>query len=130
MDGLNAKDERIADLTATGFTAAQVAAEIGCSVTTVYVKLRHPLIKARIAEQRAAELRPLHDRLFRLTDKAVAAVEAVLDDATATHRDKTKAAEVVFDRVLQLRKLCDEAPALAALIAQLQELQGDTDADA
>lgn len=130
MDGLSAKDERIADLTASGALAAQVAADVGASITTIYRKLRHPLIKARIAEQRAAELKPLADRMFRLTEKAAAAVEAVLDDASATHREKTAAAEIVFDRALQLRKLCDEAPTLAALLAQIHELLPDADRQA
>jgi hypothetical protein len=129
MDSLSAKDERIADLFASGANVAEIAADIKGSVATVYRKLRLPLIKARIAEARGAQLRPLADRLMALTEKAAAAVEAVLDDHDATHREKIAAAGLVFDRVLQLRKLCDEAPVLASLVATLESTDGAPQGD-
>lgn len=120
MDKLSAKDERIADLYALGYTAAQIADETGYGLTTVYTKLRGPLIKARVAEQRAAVLKPVRDRLVAELTNTAAVLAEIRDNADEPSRNRIAAGTELNAMFFRLEPMSEDAPLRAALEAQLQ----------
>lgn len=124
---LSAKDERIADLFASGYAAAQIASDIGSSVTTVYNKLRNPLIKARIAEARAAVLRPIRDLVLSELRKNVEVLAAIRDADDSTNREKTAAVIELNSMFFRLEPVTEEAPLRARLEAMLPDADASTE---
>lgn len=120
---LSAKEERIADLYASGFAPAQIAADVSNSVTSIYRILRRPAVKARIAEARAAALRPIvqlvQDELVRNVQKLV----AIRDAHEEQTRNKIAAVQELNDLFLKLDERVNINPQLADLNARLAELE-------
>jgi hypothetical protein len=121
MKTLNAKDERIADLFSAGAKAEAIASDVGCSAATVYRRLRHPLVKARIAEQRAAVLRPVIDVLREMMQRAAAVVGEILDDPETPAALRLKAAEFAFSHFRAMDGHYAQGADIAALQAIAQE---------
>lgn len=128
MAELSAKAERIADLYANGFKVAQIAADLSCSVVTVYKYLSQPLVKARLTEARAATLRPLVQLVESELRANVERLTAVRDDADENTRNRLAAVQQLNDFFLKIHERVEILPRLAALEASLADAAGGGDA--
>lgn len=124
---LSAKDERIAELFAAGVSVPDIVTDTGYGWSTVYRKLRHPLIRARISELRGEQLRPILDLVRSQLQANVERLAAVRDGAEERTADRINAVKELNDFFLRLHKESEVLPRLAALEAQLAEVAG-TDA--
>ena len=87
-------------------TIDQVAEAIGVNPRTVYRWLDDPNFKAGLSQAEGAALDLATRRLLLLSDKAIDALESVLDDpAQEGAGNKRLAAQAVLDHLLKLREL-------------------------
>lgn len=114
---ISAKDERIADLYASGYQAAQIAAETGVGVSTVYRKLRHPLVRARIAEARAAVLKPIRDLVVAELRKNVEVLAEIRNNPDETSRNRIAAATAILAHFNAVEPAAEDAPLRAQMEA-------------
>ena len=91
----------------------------GVSRDSIYRWMKEPAFKAELRAAEGLALEGLARSLLRLGDKAVAVLEAAMDDLAAPHSVKLKAASVVFTHHPQLL----EAVTLSERVAELEMAQ-------
>src|SRR5690242_12345298 len=93
-------DDALINCLAGGKSATEAAAAIGKSVTTVYRRLRDPLLQARLAEAKAALFAPLAAKATGQIGGALDFLIGVVGDATADTRSRIQAAKTLIDTAL------------------------------
>ena len=87
-------------------TIDQAAAEVGVNPRTVYRWLGDPGFRSGLSQAEGAALDLATRRLLLLADKAINALESVLDDPSQEGAgNKRLAAQAVLDHLLKLREL-------------------------
>lgn len=123
-EGISPKDEAVADYYAAGLTPAQIAAQTGYGLTTVYARLRTPFVRARIAEARAVKLRPILELVYGQLEPNVTTLAAIRDSELSSPRDKISAIAELNQMAENLGDIVERAGHIAHLEARVAELPG------
>ena len=93
----------------------QAAQEAGVSRTQLYKWLKEDAFKSELEKGTHAAIENLSRSLVSLGKKAAGVLQAALDDPSTQPIAKVRAADIVLNRILQLRELVDIDRRLAAL---------------
>ena len=87
-------------------TVDQVAAEIGVNPRTIHRWLDNPDFRRELASSEGASLDRVTRRLLMLSDKAINAIEDIIDDpGQKGASNKRLASQAILDQVVKLREL-------------------------
>lgn len=116
-DTLSPKQYKAIEALLSSGNVAEAARAAGVARKSLYRWLADPVFAKALREAEQLALEGVARSLLRLGDKATAAIEAALDDASAPHSVKLKAASVIFTHHPQLL----ESVALADRVAALED---------
>jgi transposase len=116
-----ARDLLIVSALAGGGTAEAVAKLAGCSVATVWRRLRHPANRQRLAELRASSFNAGAKRLRDEIEKSISALAALRDDPTAHDSTRARAAVSLLELAVEYDKATNVNLRLYALEALADE---------
>jgi hypothetical protein len=120
LEQLTSKQRRAVDvLLATGDVAAS-AKEIGVNKATLYRWLQQPPFAQAVREGEAQAIDDLSRILVRLGRTASGTLAKAMSDTTTPVASKIRAADVVLNRLLQLRELAT----LEARVVELERAAG------
>ena len=111
----NEKDDVIAAALAAGKTQEQAAEVAGVGRRTVVRRLTDPKFKALVTHYRQEIVNETLGLYASAGPKTLRAMEAVLDDGNAAHRDKIKAAEKIIELFLKLQSSFEVVERLKAI---------------
>jgi transposase-like protein len=120
IDQLSSKQRKAVDvLLATGDVAA-TAKEIGVNKATLYRWLQQPAVAHAVRDAEAQAIDDLSRILVRLGRTASGTLAKAMSDATTPVASKIRAADIVLNRLLQLRELAT----LEARVVELERSAG------
>ena len=99
-------------------SAAQAA---GVTRKTIYRWFKQDHFKRALAEAEAEAVASLSRALVRLGDRATQTLEGAMADGEARMGTRVRAADIVLNRLLQLRELVDLTERVAELERKLKE---------
>ena len=95
------------------------AAAVGVARDTIYRWLKEPAFQSALRTVEAGYLDHISRSLLRIGEKAVGAIEGILDDQTATDTVRLKAADVALARMTAIREIVALEGRLEAIEARL-----------
>jgi len=101
-ENLSPKQVRAVSAVVETFSLSDAAEQAGVSLSTLYRWMREPAFMAALREVEAYLLDETVRRLLYMQNKAVQAIEDVLDDANASPMVKLRAAQTVLDGIVKL----------------------------
>lgn len=105
IDGLDARHVKAIALLCEGLSLDEVAREVGCGRRTLYTWRTDPLFASTLAEAQRSGLDAARARLVSMRERAINALERVLDSEDAPSAVTMRAIELVLDRAgLAVRK--------------------------
>jgi len=104
-----------------GDRVSLVAEAVGISERQLWRWLKQPAFRQALAEAQGAAMTTTAAALVGLCLQATDAVEAILQDDTATHAARLRAAQLVFEHARALH----EMTALESRVSRLEERIGD-----
>lgn len=110
-----AKEDEIFELLVAGFAPAEAAERSGRSPSTVYRLMSRLDFRTRLAEAKAARLRPHVEKLNTALGRAIDKMLALMDDPTVVHSTQLRAAIGLAELAIKLGEHVEVYPKLAAL---------------
>lgn len=117
--GISTKQKAALRALLAGANYAQAAVAAKVHENTISLWMRDPVFLAAIHKAESEAMSAISLRLITLIDKAANALETILDNAQARDTAKTRAADILFGRFLEIRQFAE----LEARIAKLEEAQ-------
>jgi len=126
-DGIDARDEELVHLLASGRSTAEVAVALNCSLATIYRRLRRPRVRAALVSARLERWRPVADELRGGVLVAVRRLLHLVEHGRES--TQVKAAVAVASLALKCDDLIDNKLLAALVNEQLAGLepQGEDD---
>ena len=105
-------------------TADEVAAAAGLSVSTVYNYLANDEFRAALDQRLDHSISSATVRLTQLSEKAINALEEILDNKDASDTNKRLAAVAALDAMLRVQDLRNLMGRMARIEKEIAEIKG------
>jgi hypothetical protein len=119
------RDDALLQLLGSGMSATEAAADIGCSVASVYRRLRQPAFRARLTAARADRYKPILSLLLGEMPNNLAVLRGIRDSLTAADGARIRAVDSLISATFKTIDLCDVMTRLEALEAALDDRDAD-----